>query len=67
MTCNVGGKDKTARILLGIVLLAVAFLASVSSTLQIVLLVVAAIALISAFVGFCPVNRMLGINTCGKD
>lgn len=67
MTCNVGGKDKTVRIILGIALLGVAFLASVSSTIQIVLVVVAAIALVSAFVGFCPLNQMLGINTCGKE
>ena len=67
MTCNVGGKDKTLRLILGVLLIGVAFLASVSSTVQIVLLVIAAIAVVTAFVGFCPLNRVLGIDTCDAD
>lgn len=67
MTCNVGGADKTARLIIGVAAAAVALLVDVSSTIQIVLFVVAAIALVTAFVGFCPLNRMLGINTCASD
>jgi len=67
MTRNVGGKDKTARIILGVVLIGIALLVSVSAVMQIVLFVIAAIALVSAFVGFCPLNQALGINTCDAD
>jgi len=65
MTCNVGGKDKSARIILGVALIGVALLVSVSTTVQTILFVVAAIALVTAFVGFCPLNKLLGIDTCG--
>ena len=67
MTCNVGGKDKTARLILGAVLVGFAFLGSPGSAVQIVLLVIAAMAFVTAFVGFCPLNRMLGIDTCKSD
>lgn len=63
MKSNVGGIDRTVRIVLGIVLLIVGFAAPIDMTWRIVALVVAAIALVTAAAGFCPVNAMLGINT----
>ncbi len=64
MKSNVGGIDRTLRIVVGIVLLLVGLLAPLEMTWRIVALVVAAIALVTAFVRFCPINAMLGINTC---
>jgi hypothetical protein len=64
MTCNVGGADKAVRIIVGAALVAVALLVAMPLALQIVLFVAAAIALVTAFVGFCPLNKLLGINTC---
>ncbi len=64
MKCNVGGMDRTARIVLGVVLLAVGFFAPLSAAWQIVVFVIAAIALLTAIVGFCPANAIVGINTC---
>lgn len=64
MKSNVGGIDRTLRIIVGIVLLLVGLLAPLEMTWRIVALVVAAIALVTAFVRFCPINAMLGINTC---
>jgi hypothetical protein len=64
MKSNVGGIDRTLRIIVGIVLLLVGLLAPLDMTWRIVALVVAAIALVTAFVRFCPINAMLGINTC---
>lgn len=59
---NVGGGDKTFRIVLGIVLaMAAIFIESTAWT--VILLVVAAIALITAFIGYCPLNALFGINT----
>lgn len=67
MKNNVGGIDRNARIVLGIVLLIVGLVAPVEMTWRIVAVVVAAIALVTAVVRYCPVNAMLGINTCERE
>lgn len=64
LTRNVGGADKAVRIVLGIALIAFALLSDVSTIWKTVAGIVAAIALVTAFVGFCPLNRLFGINTC---
>ncbi len=64
MKHNVGGIDRTARIVLGIVLLLVGLVAPIAMTWRIAALVIAAIALVTAAVRFCPANAILGINTC---
>lgn len=64
MKCNVGGIDRTGRIVIGVVLLAVGLAAPIEMTWRIVALVVAAIALVTAIVRFCPANAVFGINTC---
>jgi hypothetical protein len=67
MKPNVGGIDRIGRIVVGIVLLVVGMAAPISAMWQTVALVVAAIALITAVVQFCPLNALLGINTCKLD
>lgn len=67
LTRNVGGADKVIRIVVGIVLIALMLFADLNATWQIVAGVVAAIALVTAFVGFCPLNGLLGINTCRHE
>ena len=64
MKCNVGGMDRTGRIVLGVVLLIVGLAAPVELIWRIVALVVAGIALVTAVVRFCPANAILGINSC---
>lgn len=64
LACNVGGIDKTLRIVIGIALAVYAWEGDLGPVARTVLAVIAAIALITAFVGFCPLNRLLGINTC---
>lgn len=64
MKCNVGGIDRISRILIGIVLLIVGFAAPFEMILRVAILAVAAIALVTAAVRFCPVNAALGLNTC---
>jgi len=64
MKCNVGGIDRTGRIVLGVALLIVGLLAPIEMTWRIVALVIAAIALVTAAVRFCPANAILGINSC---
>ena len=64
MTTNVGSPDKIARIVLGVVAAVVAFLVGAGSVLGIILFVVAAILVVTALTGFCPLYRIVGINTC---
>jgi hypothetical protein len=64
MKCNVGGIDRTSRIVAGVVLLVVGVAAPVEMTWRVLALAIAAIALVTAFVRFCPVNAAFGISTC---
>lgn len=64
MKCNVGGVDRTGRIVIGIVLLVVGLAAPVEMAWRVAALVIAAIALVTAVVRFCPANAIFGINTC---
>jgi hypothetical protein len=59
MTRNVGGIDRTLRILLGLVLIALAATGTVGwwGWLGVV-------PLLTGLVGWCPPYAMLGLNTC---
>ncbi len=63
MKRNVGGMDRTLRFVVGVVLLIVGLAAPLEMTWRIVALVIAAIALVTASVRFCPLNAAFGINT----
>lgn len=60
MQCNVGKKDKIARIILGVVLIGAGFAAgSWWGALGL-------IPLLTALAGWCPAYRLLGISSCSK-
>ena len=61
---NIGTIEAWFRIIVGLVLLALALSHALSGMLGIAALVAAAIALITGASGFCPAWWMLGINTC---
>ncbi len=63
MKLNVGGMDRSARIIVGIALVAIAALVPIDTTWRIAAAVVAAVALVTAAVRFCPANALLGIDT----
>lgn len=65
MQSNVGGTDRTVRIVLGLVLLPLSYLV-LSGILSAAGYVVGGIALITGLIRFCPVNAMLGIDTCTR-
>lgn len=67
MKCNVGGVDRIARIVVGIVLVLVGLLAPLSAGWQTVVFIVAAIALVTAVVRYCPANAAIGVNTCKPE
>lgn len=64
MNTNVGSTDKMVRIGLAVAAAVLAFVVGAGSVGGIVLLVVAAVLGVTALVGFCPLYRLFGINTC---
>lgn len=64
MKCNVGGVDRTARLVVGVVLLVVGATVPMATGWQALVFVIAAIALVTGIVRFCPVNAALGLNSC---
>ena len=63
---NVGSIDRLIRIVLGIGLAAIALGASLAAPLLVVVLLAAAIALVTGAIGFCPLYFVLGISTAGN-
>ncbi len=66
MKRNVGRIDRNIRIVVGVVLLIAGLAIPMATLWRVVVLVVAAVALVTAGVGFCPANALLGIDTA-KD
>ncbi len=61
MKCNVGGTEKSIRIIVGIVIIAAGiFFRSWWG-------IIGLVPLITGAIGYCPVSQALGINTCEED
>ena len=63
MSINVGGLDRVIRVVIGLVLIALGLFHVLTGTSALVAYVVAAIAIITGVVRFCPAWAMFGINT----
>ena len=66
MTKNMGTLDRSLRTLLALVVAVLYFTGRIAGTLGIVLLVFAAVFLLTSFVSFCPLYTLLGISTGKK-
>ena len=67
MKKNMSTIDRTIRILIAVAI-ALLWLADViSGTLAIVLLIVAGIFILTSFISFCPIYRVLGISSRKKE
>lgn len=66
MEKNMGSADRLIRIVIAAVIATLYLTNVISGTLGIVLLVLAIVFLLTSFVGFCPLYKPLGINTCPK-
>lgn len=62
--CNVGGVDRGVRLCIATLLLLSAFFVTTSSQWATALVVLATLPLFSGLAGFCPVNWLLGLNSC---
>jgi hypothetical protein len=67
MKANMGSLDKTVRIVIAVIIAALYFTGTISGTLGIVLLVLAAVFLLTSFISFCPLYAPFGITTCKKN
>ncbi len=64
MPCNVGGAERALRFLIGLAALATALFANVEGGWRIALFVVGGIGLATATLRFCPLNSLIGRNSC---
>jgi len=64
MKTNLGSLDRIIRAVVGVAALLGAFAIGSGSIAFVLLMVVGAILLVTAAVGFCPLYRVFGISTC---
>jgi hypothetical protein len=64
MKKNIGSTDKIIRILVAALIGILLITNVISGTVGIVLVVVAAILLLTSFINFCPLYAIFGIKTC---
>ena len=64
MTKNMGTVDRGIRILVALAVAVIYFTGTISSTLAIVLGVVAIVFVLTSFVGWCPIYALVGLSTC---
>jgi len=66
MKKNMGTIDKVIRILIAVVFVALYFMQVVTGTLGIILLVLAAVFVLTSLISFCPLYWPFGISTGAK-
>lgn len=64
MKKNMGTTDKIIRLLLAAIFAGLYFTNTVTGTTGIVLLVLAAVFVLTSLISFCPLYPLVGINTC---
>ncbi len=62
-----GSTDKTIRIVIALIIAGLYFGNVVTGTLGIVLLIFAAVFLLTSIISFCPLYSIIGVNTCKTD
>lgn len=66
MKQNIGGADKLIRIFIAIVCSVLFITGVVAGTVGYIVLAVGAILLGTALINFCPLYKIVGINTCRR-
>lgn len=64
MKKNMGGSDRTIRFIIAVILVGLYVFDVVDGTLAYLMLIVAAIFILTSFVSFCPLYAPFGISTC---
>lgn len=65
MKVNMGIADRVIRVLIAVVVAVLYFTGVTSGVLGITLLVVGGIFLLTSAIGFCPIYKIIGVDTCG--
>jgi uncharacterized membrane protein len=63
MKRNMGNPDRTIRFIIAIIVAVLYFTNTIKGTFGVVLLVLAAVFVLTSLVSFCPVYTLLGLNT----
>jgi len=66
MKKNMGNVDRVIRILVALLVVILYFTHVITGTLAVILLILAAIFVVTSFIGFCPLYVLLGFNTVKK-
>jgi hypothetical protein len=64
MKTNMGSTDRIIRLIVAAILATLYFTGTVTGTVGIILVVVAAVFTLTSFVSFCPLYAIFGMNTC---
>ncbi|AZJ34715.1 DUF2892 domain-containing protein [Tenacibaculum singaporense] len=64
MKKNMGNTDKAVRTLIALIIAALSYFEFITGIFGNILLVLAIILLVTSLVNFCPLYKLLGINTC---
>lgn len=67
MKANMGTIDRVMRIIAAVVIAALYFTNMISGTLAIILLVFAAVFILTSFISFCPIYVPFGLSTKKKE
>ncbi len=66
MKKNMGSADRIVRLVLAALLAVLYYMETITGTVGIILLVLAAILVLTSFVSFCPLYLPFGLSTCKK-
>jgi len=66
MKKNIGSVDKFVRIIIAAIIMALYYFGYISDTLAMVLLIIGIILLLTSLINFCPLYKILGVNTYKK-
>lgn len=66
MKANMGSADRILRVIIAAIIAILYFTGTVSGTLGIVLLVLAAVFVLTSLMSFCPLYAPFGFSTCKK-
>ena len=64
MNKNMGSTDRIIRLVIAAIAVFLYFNGTLTGTVGIVALVVAAVFTLTSMVGFCPLYRLVGLSTC---
>ena len=67
MKANMGTADKLLRLLAAAVLIILYFTRQIQGTAGIIALLIAGVFVLTSLISFCPLYKLLGVNTCRKQ